>query len=97
MEPVTGGFGDRTILMRTTDMASWQILLDHPNGIAPLEVLPTNTAKMCSYSRVALVGKVLGSQDGGYTWVDKTGNLASVAGVLGTGSLRGGLKFAWTF
>jgi hypothetical protein len=96
MSPATGG--SRTVLFKTADLANWQVVFDYANNLAPLEVLKTNTLKMCTYERFGVAtSRVLGSQDGGYTWADKTGNLASIVGILGTGSLRGGLKFAWTF
>jgi hypothetical protein len=87
----------RTILFVTSDLASWQIRHIFDNNVSPLEYLPSNPLKMATFYKLGVASsKVLGSEDGGYSWQDKTGNLAAIVSDLGVGSLRSGLKFAWT-
>ncbi len=65
--------------------------------IGPVEVLPSDANKLCSFGRTVAVGaRIIGSDDGGYTWRDKTGDWAASIAPIADGSTYTSIGFAST-
>jgi len=67
------------------------------DDIGPVEVMPSNSQKLCSFGRTAASGgRIMGSQDGGYTWYDKTGDWTTAIGALTDVTEYRSIRFAFT-
>jgi hypothetical protein len=77
------GTAARTLFCKKVGVGGspWQVLWDFGATVYPLGFHPADETKFYGIAQSATIGTVVGSEDGGLTWFNKTGNLHTAIGI----------------